>query len=70
MSPALIGGLVGLAFAVAEYLFFGMLIDRARRERREGAGPRVFDLVRKAQLLLFPVAGLIVGALLGNYGVL
>jgi hypothetical protein len=71
MSPALIGGLVGLAFAVAEYFLFGALIARAARQGEEGQGPRILDLVRKAQLVLFPVIGLIVGAMLAkNSGVL
>jgi hypothetical protein len=70
MSPALIGGLVGLAFAVAEYFLFGALIERAARRGEEGRGPRILDLVRKAQLVLFPVIGLIVGAMLAkNSGV-
>ena len=68
MSPALIGGLVGLAF---EYFLFGALIERAARRGEEGQGPRLLDLVRKAQLVLFPVIGLIVGAMLAkNSGVL
>ena len=71
MSPALIGGLVGLAFAAAEYFLFGALIRRAARRGEEGQGPRILDLVRKAQLVLFPVIGLIVGAMLAkNSGVL
>jgi len=71
MSPALIGGLIGLAFAVAEYLLLGALIARAARRGEEGRGCRILDLVRKAQLVLFPVIGLIVGAMLAkNSGVL
>ena len=70
MSPALIGGPIGLAFAVADYLLFGALIERAARRGEEGQGPRILDLVRKAQLVLFPVIGLIVGAMLAkNSGV-
>ena len=70
MSPALIGGLVGLAFAVAEYFLFGALIARAARRGEEGQGPKILDLVRKAQLVLVPVIGLIVGAMLAkNSGV-
>ena len=70
MSPAHTGGLVGLAFAVAEYFLFGALIERAARRGEEGQGPRILDLVRKAQLVLFPVIGLIVGAMLAqNSGV-
>ena len=70
MSPALIGGLVGLAFAAVEYAMFGALIRRAAVRGEAERGPRILDLVRKVQLILFPVAGFIVGALLENSGVL
>ena len=70
MSWALIGGLVGLAFAVVEYFLFGALIERAERRGEAGQGPRVLDLVRKTQLVLFPLAGLVIGWLLaGDAGV-
>ena len=70
MSPALIGGLVGLVFAVAKYFLFRALIARAARRGEEGQGPRILDLVRKGQLVLFPVIGLVVGAMLAqNSGV-
>ena len=68
MSLALAGGLVGLAFAIAEYFLFGALIERAARRGEAGRGPRILDLVRKTQLLLFPVAGFIVGSLLETSG--
>ena len=68
MSLALIGGLVGLAFAAVEYLLFGMLIERAARRGEAGRGPRMLDLVRKTQLVLFPVAGYVVGSLLQTSG--
>jgi hypothetical protein len=70
MSPALIGGLVGLAFAVVEYFLFGALIRRAVGRGEGGQGPRILDLVRKVQLVLFPVAGFIIGGMLENSGVL
>ncbi len=70
MSPALIGGLVGLAFAAVEYVFFGALIRRAAGRGKGGQGPRILDLVRKVQLVLFPVVGYIAGAMLENSGVL
>ena len=66
MSPALIGGLIGLAFAVVEYFLFGALIERAARRGEKGQGPKILDLVRKGQLLLFPVIGLILGATLAQ----
>jgi hypothetical protein len=66
VSPALIGGFVGLAFAMVEYFLFGALIERAIRRGEAGQGPRVLDLVRKTQLILFPLAGLVIGALLAG----
>jgi len=61
MSPALIGGLVGLAFAIVEYFWFGMIINRTRGRGEAGQGPRALDLVRKGQLVLFPVIGFFAG---------
>jgi hypothetical protein len=70
MSPALLGALVGLAFAVAEYFWFGVIIDRAFRGGREGPGPRLLDYVRKGQLILFPVVGWLVGPIVArSFGV-
>lgn len=70
MSLALIGGLVGLAFGVVEYFVFGALIARAERHGKGAKGPQLLDLVRKAQLILFPLMGLVVGAILaGDEGV-
>ena len=66
MSPALIGGLVGLAFAVAEYFVFGAVIARAIGRGEAGSGPRVLDIVRKGQLILFPVVGFLVGPYLAS----
>jgi hypothetical protein len=66
MSPALIGALVGLAFAVVEYVLFGALIARAERERTKGPVPRVLDLVRKAQLVIYPLLGWFVGPFLAQ----
>jgi hypothetical protein len=64
MSGALIGALVGLAFAVVEYVVFGRLIEREARRDNKGQGPKILDLVRKAQLILFPVIGYFAGSLL------
>jgi hypothetical protein len=70
MSLPVVGGLVGLAFAVVEYFIFGALIRRAGGRGEDQRGPRILDLVRKAQLVLFPLAGLIIGSLLaGDAGV-
>jgi hypothetical protein len=68
MSTALIGGLVGLAFAMVEYWMFGALIERAERRGERGRGPRLLDLVRKVQLVAFPLAGLVIGSLLAPAG--
>jgi hypothetical protein len=62
MSFEFIGALVGLAFAVAEYFLFGSLIAKAHREGNIGQGPRVLDLVRKAQLIIFPLIGWFAGS--------
>ncbi len=70
MSPALIGGLVGLAFAAVEYFLFGALIRRAAERGEAGQGPRILDLVRKVQLVAFPIAGFLLGpVLVGDSGV-
>jgi hypothetical protein len=70
MSLALIGGLVGLAFGLVEYFLFGVLIERAERRGEGSKGPHLLDLVRKAQLILFPLIGLVFGAILaGDDGV-
>jgi hypothetical protein len=66
MSLAVIGGLVGLAFALVEYFVFGALIDRSVRRGAKGPGPHVFDLVRKGQLVLFPLIGLVIGSILAG----
>ena len=69
MHLALIGGLIGLAFAAVEYYMFGALIARAASRGEAGRGPRILDLVRKVQLVVFPVAGVLVGRMLaGNPG--
>ena len=70
MSAGFMGGLVGLAFGIADYVLFGMLIDRAVRRGEEGSGTRALDLVRKVQLVLFPLAGWFAAAMFfGNAGV-
>ncbi len=70
MSLALIGGLVGLAFGVVEYFIFGALIARAERRGEKGRGPRLLDAARKAQLILFPLIGILVGSVVaGDNGV-
>ncbi len=66
MSLALIGGLVGLLFGVVEYAMFGALIARAERRGEKGQGPRALDIARKAQLVLFPLIGLVVGSVLAG----
>jgi hypothetical protein len=66
MSLALIGALVGLAFAGIEYFLFGALIAGALRRGTEGAGPAILDLVRKAQIILFPIIGYFAGSLIAG----
>jgi hypothetical protein len=66
MSVAVLGALVGLAFAAIEYLMFGVLIARAHERGETGAGPRALDLVRKIQLALFPVVGYFIGPIVAE----
>ena len=61
VSVALAGALVGLAFAIVEYVLFGALIGRAERRGEAGGGPRLLDIVRKVQLIAFPLVGYLVG---------
>jgi hypothetical protein len=68
MHGGIIGALVGLAFAAIEYVVFGGLIDRARRRDEKGPGPAIFDLIRKAQLVLFPIIGYFAGRILLSDG--
>ena len=69
MAYALIGGFVGLAFAAVEYWMFGAIISRAVGRGEQGRGLRILDLARKTQLILFPVAGFVVGwVLAGSFG--
>ncbi len=70
MSPALIGALVGLAFALVEYPLLGALIQRVELTGGSPDSRRVLDIVRRVQLILFPAAGLVAGWLLESYGVL
>ena len=65
MSYALIGALVGLAFAVAEYFLFGIMIRRGAERGEAGRGARILDMIRKAQIVIFPAVGWIVGSLFG-----
>jgi hypothetical protein len=68
MSAGVIGALIGLAFAVVEYFIFGTLIERALRREEKGPGPAVLDLVRKGQLILFPIIGYFAGRILFGDG--
>ena len=65
MSYPLIGALVGLAFAIAEYVLFGIIIGRSSERGEGGRGANILDMIRKAQIVIFPAAGYIVGSLFG-----
>ena len=67
-SYPLIGALVGLALAIAEFFMFGVLIARAGERGETGKGPGILDTIRKAQIVVFPAAGWIVGSLLSGNG--
>lgn len=64
MSYPLIGALVGLAFAVAEYFMFGILVRRAAERGETGRGANILDMIAKAQIVIFPVAGWIAGSVI------
>ena len=66
MSYALIGALVGLAFAVVEYFVFGVLITKTVDRGEQGSGPQILDWIRKGQLVLFPVIGWFAGPFLAQ----
>ncbi|MBZ8132275.1 hypothetical protein [Afifella sp. IM 167] len=59
-----IGGAVGLAFAIADYVLFGVIVDRARQRGERSSGMGALDFARKLQLVLFPIVGWFVGPLL------
>ena len=61
VSPAAVGAIMGGAFAIIEYMMFGMLIARAAERGETGSGPKALDLVRKIQLVLFPLVGYFAG---------
>ena len=61
MSYPLIGALVGLAFAIAEFFMFGVIIRRAAERGDAGGGVNILDMIRKAQIVIFPAAGYFVG---------
>ncbi len=62
MSYPLIGALVGLAFAVAEFFMFGIIVRRSAERGETGRGANILDLIRKTQIVIFPVAGWIAGS--------
>ena len=64
MSYPLIGALVGLAFAVAEYFLFAILVRRSAERGETGRGPNILNRIGKAQIVIFPVAGWIAGSLI------
>ena len=63
MSYPLIGALVGLAFAIAEFFMFGVLIGRSAKRGETGSGANILDTIRKAQIVIFHAAGWIAGSL-------
>ena len=66
MSLALIGGLVGLAIALAQYFLLTPLIARAERRGEHGRVPRLLDLMVKAYVIIFPVIGVLAGSVLAG----
>jgi hypothetical protein len=69
MSPALIGGLVGLAFGVADYFLLGFIKDQAGRNGVEPRRLRALDMARLLQLVMFPAIGFFAGPyVIGSVG--
>ena len=63
----IIGALVGLAFALVEYVFFGKLMRRVEMTGGSADSRRILDWVRKSQLVVFPVVGFFAGRWVGGY---
>ena len=66
MSYALIGALVGLTFAIVEYIMLGKLMQRVAMTGGSPDTNRVLDWLRKSQLVIFPAVGFFVGPWIGN----
>ena len=62
----LVGALVGLAFALVEYVFFGKLMERVEMTGGSADSRRILDWVRKSQLVIFPGAGFLIGRWVGT----
>ena len=45
------------------YGLTGVLIERAMLRGEKGPGPKILDIVRKVQLVAFPLVGFVVGPL-------
>jgi hypothetical protein len=54
-----------MAFAIAEYFMFGIIIARSADRGESGRGANILDMIRKAQIVIFPAAGWIAGSLFG-----
>ena len=63
----IIGALVGLAFALVEYVFFGKLMQRVEMTGGSPDSKRTLDWVRKGQLVFFPAVGFVAGRWVGGY---
>jgi hypothetical protein len=61
MSPALIGGLIGLAFAIADSFMLGFIRGQAERNGTAVRNLRALDIARTLQLIAFPVIGFLAG---------
>jgi hypothetical protein len=61
MSPALIGGLAGLAVAIVDYFMLGYIKREAERKGMEQRRLRALDVARTLQLIAFPAVGFFAG---------
>jgi hypothetical protein len=61
MSPALIGGLAGLALAIVDYFILGYVKREQERKGMEQRRLRAVDIARTIQLVAFPAIGFFAG---------
>lgn len=63
IAPWLIGGIVGLVLSAVTFVVLGNVINNQNTEGRieRGQPGYVLDLVRKIDLVTFPIAGALIG---------
>jgi len=63
ISPWLIGGIIGLIMSAITFLVLGKVINQQENEGRieRGQPGYMLDLVRKIDLVTFPIVGALIG---------